>query len=412
MELYSPKQWLLIDLAVQMGFEKSLYSERLIEGRKIQQQLIQGADIGTLAKKAKSPHMFAACAIAVTDVMAGKKSGYPVSLDSSNSGPQWLSTLWRCETGMKTTGVLNVGLVPDAYTVFLKVMEDLGVTTLTREKVKLGAMPYNYNGVYKAMATFGDNFPAFEQAYATALPAVSFNMQALEKAWGSKRTHHTFIMPDGMVVRVPTINTIDLKCNYGNNEYKYSFKRLGTKRRGAKKTLGIAAHIAHGYDAFVLRELTARINYNPKEVKRIIELLETKPQVHGPIREREALRVNLYARAQVKYDTPSVGIYTHLNPLNYQMLSTDTQDMLLHLLYDMLDYPSVQLKVVFDDFGVLPNHIQHLRRVYNQLLREAYLGNWIVPTVRGFTGVDHTEIRGPVNMNTADKILEADYPIT
>jgi len=134
MQLFTPFEYLLIDAANQMGFDKDLYEDR-IKWAKDNLDTLED-----LVQDAESPNMYWKAVDAIRCAQAGIPTGHLVGFDSAASGIQLLSTLARCAVGMKNTGVINsvdATSAPDIYNKCTKVM---GRVDYVRKAVKNALM--------------------------------------------------------------------------------------------------------------------------------------------------------------------------------------------------------------------------------------------------------------------------------
>ena len=101
MQLFTPHEYIKIDLANNYGLDKLTYKERLdwFETNK--------DNLDSLVDSADDPWLYHEQLKRYKEVLKGKPTGYIVRFDAVSSGIQILSVLTRCINGCKATGAVN-----------------------------------------------------------------------------------------------------------------------------------------------------------------------------------------------------------------------------------------------------------------------------------------------------------------
>lgn len=109
MQLFTAKQYLKIDIANSFGLDKLDWIDRI--------QWFDTNESNLLNKlsEAEKPAMYYAGIKAWEDVLAGRPTGYPISLDATSSGIQILSVLTGDRQAAYISNVLDAGHRSDAY---------------------------------------------------------------------------------------------------------------------------------------------------------------------------------------------------------------------------------------------------------------------------------------------------------
>lgn len=164
----------------------------------------------------------------------------------------------------------------------------------------------------------------------------------------------------------------------------------------------------HLYDAYMLRELNRRSNYDALQVTHALECLR-KPTISKILCKDKLKKLMSLQGLFDLFKQPSVVALEYIDESNVSHLSDKYRNTLIAKLTGLLNHERFEIINVHDSFKCLPNHVNAMKLKYNQLLRETYLGEWIYATLDKLTGsVVH---RHPINMKTADEILLAQYSI-
>lgn len=409
-QTYSGFEWLLIDLASRFGKDKDLFQDRIRWAQELL-PLFKVDTINELKSNLASwidiaddaPH-FAGAALAIWDAYLGNVSNWTVSQDAASSGAQLMSCLMKCETGMHSTGVLGT-LVPDLYT---SVHKKMPTSKISRKVLKKGMIPHMYASSAAPKAIFGDDYEEFLRAYFSCVPKAQILSDMLVDAWNSSATEHVIIAPDGFVGRIPVLVREEKRIPYGEHTFTYQYDRIGTKKKGkAAGTKSLSANTVHLYDAYVLRELSRRCNYNTDTLLNALGALRS-PSPHVDLDASTKLKE--LDKLSKSFNMVSLVAIEYISPESTRFLSKWYKDKLISLIEDVLNFADpFEVKVVHDDFGCHPNHVGAMKLHYNYLLQETYLSKWLEVTLAKLTG--KAVIPMQVNLDTAKQILDAPYSI-
>lgn len=410
-ELFSPKQWLLIDLASMFGLDKKSFEERLTWGRDVLVYIDAAQDLAELKvvlscyiEEADEPEMFAACAIAIWDACNGKKNGYVLGLDAASSGPQLLSVLGRCLTGMVSTGAIG-DEVPDLYTTIVGNVKGF---IAARTRVKKATVPHVYASVVVPKKVFTEHYPAFVKAYADTVPAAEWAKNVLVNSWNPKALFHGWQLPDGGFAHCTVIATKDTKGSLGSYTYTFRHDINAPKEFGAKGTKSNAANVTHSYDGYILRELHRRCNYDPIKVNKAIAAI-THHLANGS--NFCNLKLRNLAMLATRFNTVSVVGVEHIRK---HEMSDIPEEYLLKLrasLKELLNYRPFNVRTIHDEFGTLCNHINRMKHYYNRLLVEAYESTWLMDVIQDLTGTSYHHYLPKVDPEISKLIQENKYAI-
>lgn len=421
MQTYTPAQWLLIDLATQYGKDKDVYKDRLSFGREILEtfQQCDFTDMAAIKEQmqpyidsADEPEMFCKSLIALSDVLRGKATGHLIGLDACNSGPQLLSVLCRCETGMKNTGAMpdldskGEPVRPDTYTAIYEAMEtDIEVT---RTQVKKVTVPYAYGADDAPNTVFGSEADKYLDAYKKALPWAYIIRQYALALWNPRADNHTWVMPDGFVAYNPVMDLDTYNSSYKGVGYTF-LKSVQKPKKKGKGVKSLPANITHSYDAYVVREMQRRMNHDPQQLKDASLVIEMA--LLGDKGVASSIGLKRLELLYKKFGTISLEAVEYIEAGLLASADKDYLVQLNKLINHVLDKGCGYLRTIHDQFDCSPNNVQIMRETYNELLVEAAESDWLFETIITLGGKDLRDIRGELTPEMRNAILTNDYAI-
>ena len=337
MKTFTPKQWILIDLAHVYG-NTGTYEERLAFGYEMLNvmQFIDYTSIPEIKRafhhwinEAKEPEMFCAALIAMSDALQDKDSGFLIGLDACASGPQLLSVLCRCVTGMESTGALNTGKVPNLYKT---IQGHMGINTPVAQ-IKSATVPHVYGSTAAPENVFGDDLPKFIQAYIATVPCAEWAKNVLINSWNPEAEFHEWQTPDGAWAHVKVIDQKDYKGKFLDFSYTYrtAVNQAVAKGKGVKS---LGANATHSYDGYIVRELQRRCNYDPQKVVDAIHVIDEagdRAILPSKLRELETLTH--------RFKTVSLVALEYIDKYSVRTVSKDYLTMLKECFIELLQYP-------------------------------------------------------------------------
>lgn len=413
MQKFTPAQWLLIDLANHYGKDKDLFDDRLGFGRELLDDIKHSVDLADLktnmiawTNEADEPEMFMAAALAIYDVLNGRPTGHVVGLDACNSGAQLQSLLMRCVTGMKNTGCINTGVRPDLYNLVKEALK----LNIARKTVKNACVPHLYGSVAAPKNILGvDVYPYFLKACEKVMPGaeIAKNMLA-DNSWDSKALFHEWDMIDGALIHVKVIGSKLTKGKFQNASFTYVHSVNQAKERGDQGTKSLSANVVHSYDAYILRELDRRCYYNIDKVTTAIEAIDHHFVYGSNVSNPKLKRLELLS---TRYNQVSVVALEHINKHELSSINPDYLNKVKAKLLNMLKYGSFHTKNIHDEFGCNPNHVNHMKQVYNDLLAETYESSWLVDTIQDLSGTSLHALVGAADPKITEQIRNNDYAL-
>lgn len=361
---FNPKQYLAIDIANHYGLDKLNYEDR-IDWVKAHYDTLE-----ELTQKAEEPILYAKAVNALRMTDKGMPTGHTVALDSASSGLQLMSLLTNCESGMRLTGLIDPDNRMDAYTHITKAINaklkdnpDIESLYITRKDAKQGIMTHLYGSKRVPEAVFADALPIFYQTMYEQCKGASMLLDLLLTSWSTHRDSYIWTMPDNHTVYLPVMVHNESRIRIPQLNYTASavYYTQGTKDEG----LSNAANFVHSVDAYVLRSLVRRCNYDKDKLLKFKQLNTNTP----PTTYESHHWVNTRYKACKIAD---ISMIYALDAHDLPMINQELREVLDALCDHVLEYEPFEVVTVHDSFACHPNHVQRLRQQYNEVLATIY----------------------------------------
>lgn len=362
MKQFNPMQYLAIDIANHYGLDKLNYEDRINWVK---------AHINNLEDyiaTAEEPLLYAKALNALREVQQGKLTNHSVAFDAVCSGLQIMSALMRCKRGCELTGLIDPDNRIDAYTSITTALNcKLGSTAVyERKEVKNAIMTYLYGSIAVPLEVFGeeliDEFHATMAEQATG--AVEL-LQILLNSWNSELDNHTWVLPDNHHAYCPV--TVMTKKRINVEEPSLDFRWTPTMiyeiQEPQEKGLANAANVIHSIDAYILRSVVRRCNYNERLLKDFLEATDTYKEEEEQANDWVTERYNATRM-------PCISFVEHIwcNGINHYPESLIRA--LQSILSDVLEHEPFSVITIHDSFACHPNHMNVLRKHYNNVLAD------------------------------------------
>lgn len=357
MKTFTGWQYLCIDVANNFGLDKLLFEERI---QWVHDHL---DELEALLDQAETKPLYLKAVMALRKAQQGIPTGHLVGLDASCSGIQIMSALTGCVAGATATGLVDPNKRADAYTETTQVMNQIlggaGVS-VSRKDAKAALMTTMYGSKATPKSIFGEGtreLEAFYEAIQVVAPGAWELLQDLLNSWRPYALEHRWKLPDGFDARIKVMQSYsevnDGPCRIEVDELDHAtFTYEFYINVGSKKGLSNAANVVHSMDAYVLREMHRRCNYDPCLLR----------EVHALLAEEQHNRAGM-ADCEVDYDTKlgyyiaqwerstlvSAVILPHIQADNVYLLPRALLDKLVDLVERIRSYRPFALVTVHDE---------------------------------------------------------------
>lgn len=355
MQLFTGKQYMLINLANHWGLDKETYDVRIKWAEDNLHQL------ESLIDQADEPELFYKSILDIRDAQQGKAIGCLVSFDSVCSGIQILSALTRCKSGAKATGLINTGLRPNAYLQVQKAMEEeLNATVeVSYKDIKQAVMTSCYGSKAVPERLFeGKALDAFNRACQKVAPGAFNLLPVLRDTWDKNALAHSWTLPDGFQTYVPVLDEDVIRLEV-DELGGYKMSTLVVENRPMEYGLANIANLTHSFDSYILRTLIRYCSYDKKDILQKSDLVEAE------LIERTLKPIDDSYLVDIKDNYVDITV---LNKYKPEEMTTQLLSELSELLNMMLENEPFEIVPVHDCFSCHPNNMNTLRFWYNEIL--------------------------------------------
>lgn len=379
MQTFTGFEYLLIDVANAFGLDKEIYDERLkwaFENFEVLEELAEQADDFYLYVKAVEE---------IRKAQRGEASGHLIGFDAVCSGIQILSAMTGCETGGAATGLVDTGKRPDAYTDCTTIMQRFipWFTMDERKRVKNAVMTHVYGSFFEPVKEFGmgsEEHKAFLRAVMILAPAAEEMRGYLADSWDSQALYHAWKLPDGFDVKVKVMAEKEARIEVdelNHSTFTYYYEENESQEKGVSNI----ANMTHSVDAYLVRTIQRRCNYDRPLMEQVYDILTTEALrrystgvqptaiLHGEIK----YYVEQYKRSTLA----DVVICPYIDKDNVTGLELEHINKLIGLLEMMLSYQPFPVITVHDEFKCHANNMNYLRYQYKEILAEIAESNLI-----------------------------------
>ena len=400
-------EYIAIDIANAYGLDKLTFEER------IQWVRTHSSTLEQLTEQAEEPHLYFKAVNAFRTALQGKPVGHTVALDACCSGLQLMSVLTGCESGCYLTGLIAPNERTDAYTLICEDMNQQlhNPISIKRKDAKDAVMQTFYGSVSIASKLFGHKTPAY-YAFYNSLKRLGVGawwlLQELKSAWNTDALAHSWVLPDGYVAHVPVMVKQETRVAIAELNYTMSVEYYDNQ--SMESGISLPANTIHSLDAYVLRSLVRRCNYNPNQVNQVlnlieIELLQRGLDLHSVGVFDETLE--RYIQLWLKTAMVDVVIINHINQDNLWQLSTDHLRALSRVLTQVLTHEPFEVITVHDSYATHANHCNRVRYWYKEILASIAESNLLESLLSQLLGED-IKFK-PLNPNLGAAIRNSNY---
>ena len=405
---YTGIEYMAIDVANHFGLDKMEFEDRIAWVKSNQ------ANLESLADKAEDKPLYVKSVNHFRKALKGLPTGHTVALDSCASGLQLMSVLTGCESGAYMTGLIDPNKRMDAYSLVTQQMNELldqpTDMVVSRKDAKQAVMTVLYGSTAKPIEVFGKDTPELKAFYHTLNHKCKGAMALLNillNAWDSSKEYNHWVLPDGFNAYIPVMQSITDRVKIEELNYTMSVQTWVNKPTDFG--LSLTANCIHSVDAYVLRTLVRRCNYNVKQVKKAIGLIEeallSEYVTPEHIVEEAVMPIHLY----IKTGLADIVCINNTEKIVHQ-LPHDMLRKLLFTLETMLQHEPFEVITVHDSFACLPNHCNTLRYWYKEILAEIAESTLLNHLLTQIYGEECTFKK--INPNLASLIRNSNYGLS
>lgn len=366
---YSGYEYMCIDIANQYGLDKELFETR------IQWTQDHLGELESLADKADCQPLYKKAVMALRKAQAGIPTGHLVGFDGVCSGVQIMSALTGCIAGANSTGLVDPNVRADAYGKLTEAMTGIlgGNVDISRNDAKQAFMTSFYGSKAVPKRLFGEDTPELDAFYAAAnkiAPGAWELLQDLLASWKPFALSHEWKLPDGFDAKVKVMTKQEARIEVDELDHA-TFTYEFYQNEGTKRGLSNVANVVHSVDAYVLRCIHRRCNYDQYVVAKAKDLIQS---ALDNITQDGGIDVNgkigYYIEQYERSSIADVVILPYLDCLNVYCLSINHLNALKDIVDGMLEYKPFEVVTIHDEFKCHPNNMNHLRQQYINILAD------------------------------------------
>ena len=341
MKTFSGWEYLLIDVANQYGLDKLTFEER------IKWASVNLNSLEAQADKAETKPLYLKAVLAIRKAQKGLPMGHLVGFDAVCSGLQIMSVLTGCISGATATGLVDPNVRADAYSTVTKTMEQLlgGKVSISRKHAKDAMMTSFYGSKAKPIEIFGENTPelaAFYQAANIVAPGAWELLQDLLASWQPGALLHSWKLPDGFDARVKVMEKKEARIEVDELDHA-TFTYEFYENCGKKTGLSNVANVVHSVDAYILRTIHRRCNYNLQQVREALEFIQEELNLRNlgftpVLPDFPNPRVDYYVDQWRRSQMADVVLIPCLSSKTVKQVPTLLLEKLEEIINGMLDY--------------------------------------------------------------------------
>ena len=290
-----------------------------------------------------------------------------------------------CWAGAEATNLVDPDKRNDAYSMCTENMNKaleaqfLSVQ-VPRGKAKQALMTSFYGSKAKPIEIFGEDTPelaAFYEAAIKLAPGAWELLQDLKAAWQPYALVHAWNLPDGYHARIKVMERVETRVEVDELDHA-SFTYIYYVNQGQKKGISLAANTVHSVDAFVLREMHRRCNYDPlvlffaqEAIRQELDLRDQQFTSAIPVDDGCSTKLKYYIELFEATKQPTAAILPFIQDgRDTQYLSDEHLAKLQRLVKSMDQHKPFPLVTVHDDFKASPVNCDWVRYHYAYILAE------------------------------------------
>ena len=375
MSTYTGLNWLQIDIANQHfdNLDKLTFEKRIAWT----EENLHNLELEVLNRDWKTQPQYIKAVMALRKAQRGIPTGHLVGVDATCSGAQLMSVLTGCHVGAEATGLVDPNRRADLYTDCTTEMNlEPGIdVNVPRANIKQALMTVLYGSTRQPEIIFGKDTPelgAFYKTVSKLVPGAVRLLEVLRNSWQPMALKHSIELPDGFNAHLPVMADNDAKIEVDELNHA-TFQFQWTENLGTEKGLSNIANAVHAADAYVLRSVVRRCNYDVELYEwsqyKLNELLMYRAlgdDIVGLPNPDVTRFIDLYERTGMA----DVVIIPHLCDESVAALSTEHASALVKIVDSMLDHSSFPVLTVHDAFFSHPNNVNHVCMHYRNVLAE------------------------------------------
>jgi DNA-directed RNA polymerase len=282
MQTFTGREYLLIDIANNLGLDREEWSTRL-------EWVQDNMDDLEYIKTAKHPILYRKAVRALRTVQRGQPTNHIMGLDATASGLQIMACLSGCHKTGFEVNLVNDGIRHDVYG---SIGDYMNVTLsrdrpFTRDDMKDPLMTTFYGSTAQPKKIFGDGTPELHCYYDVLkerMPGAVATLNVIQSFWQPNVTHHEWTLADNHTAYVPVTGTAEKNLEIDElNHLRMTYRTqvLGTR----SQSRALAANVVHSVDAWVCRQMILMAKKQGFWLAPIHDCFYTSPKYMNQVRK-------------------------------------------------------------------------------------------------------------------------------
>lgn len=416
MKKYSAFEMICIDIANQGWDDKKLFEQR------IEWVLQNFTRLTVIDTPKKERPLYVKAVMALFDCCRDIASGHMVGLDATCSGMSIMSVLTKCYKGCLATNLIDPNVRNDAYTMVTAAASThlKGDMVVSRQDAKDATMKGLYGSQAEPKKIFGEDTPelaAFYQGLQETAPGAVELLGDLRHAWQPFALAHGWILPDNYHAYVKVMVVQEARIEVDELDHS-TFTHIYYINEGTESDLKLIANVTHSFDAYLLRSLVRRCNYDESIIRKAKNVLlrEQAGRLSGNCDEEdldgardmaEHLIVRWFACG-----VPDVRLLDYVTNESAAFMSDQHIEQMLRIADEMLSYRPFPVVTVHDEFKCHSNNCNQMRFHYVSILADLARGLALEDVYEQITGAVPTYANAMDGNELAELILNSNYAIS
>lgn len=417
MKKYTSFEFICIDVANQGYNDKKLFEER------IQWVKDNFNRLPYLETSKKERPLYLKAVSALYRACRGEATGHMVGLDATCSGMSIMSVVTKCLKGCYATNLIDPNVRNDAYTMVTDEASAMldGVLQILRDDAKQATMTALYGSQKTPREIFGQDTPELDAFYAglcAVAPKAVELLGDLRMAWQPFALEHRWVCPDNFNVRIKVMQKVEGERVEVDELDGATFTYDYYINEGTKTDLKLVANVTHSLDAYLLREMELRCNYDLKTVARAHSVLSNEAcmrasgeHVEWDLGEATNLAQQLIA-VWGGCEMPAARLLNCISVTDVRYMGDKHINQMLDLCNQVLARNSFEIVTVHDEFKCHPNDCNHMRLTYAQIMADLARARVLEDIYEQITGITPTYDGQHDADELAAMILESNYSLS
>ena len=417
MKTYTPFEFLCIDIANQGYDDKKLFEERIQWVKDNFNRLLY---INT-GKKERP--LYVKAVTALYRACRGEAIGHMVGLDATCSGMSIMSVVTKCYKGCLATNLIDPDVRNDAYTMVTNAAGEMldGDLIVTRQDAKDATMTTLYGSQAKPREIFGtdtEELDAFYAGLVSVAPRAVELLGDLRMAWQPFALEHRWVCPDNFNVRIKVMQKVEGERVEVDELDGASFTYEYYVNEGTKSDLKLVANVTHSLDAYLLRSMERRCNYNEKAVRKALGALiygiaerdngdAPELSMSEPTDLAETLVMRWFGN-----EMPDARLLGCITSKAIRYMADKHIEQMIALANQLLERAPFEIVTVHDEFKCHANNCNWMRLTYAQIMADLARARVLEDIYEQITGLTPTYDGQMDGDELAALILNSNYALS